>query len=46
MEGRGEPVATKSAEQKAIEKQIKENKQHAQEAARRERAKTAVLLLL
>ena len=42
MEGRGEPVATKSAEQKTIEKQIKENKQHAQEAARRERAKAVV----
>lgn len=35
-------VATKSAEQKAVEKQIKENKQHAQEAARRERAKAVV----
>ena len=35
-------MATKSAEQKAIEKRVREEKRHALEAARRERAKAVV----
>lgn len=37
-------MATKSAEQKAIEKRVREEKRHALEAARRERAKAADMI--
>lgn len=37
-------MATKSAEQKAIEKRVREEKRHALEAARRERAMVADMI--